>query len=110
MFRLLLIIILGTFSLVLSAQSSKEIASDNSAVRAEMMIYPNPANDFVTISFNENADQILIYNLIGKKVKIIGVQNREERININDLPAGIYIAQLIGKNNRVLASQRIQKR
>ncbi len=108
MLRILIILILGTSSVVLSAQSTKE--NDAVPTRAEMMIYPNPAFDMITISFSEIAEQIFIYNLIGKKVKTHEIQGKEEHINISDLNTGIYIAQLIGKNNKVLATQRIQKR
>ena len=62
---------------------------------SKVNIYPNPANDYITISGVENAKSISIYNVTGKVVyQSNAVKNN---INISELSQGVYIVNL--KNN-----------
>lgn len=57
-------------------------------------IYPNPANDFINLSVNDinNNNLILIYNNLGNVVKTVKINSLSDmRINISNLPAGIYV-------------------
>jgi hypothetical protein len=58
---------------------------------SEITIYPNPSKDYINISV-ENAEikNVQIYNLTGKLVK----QEKSNKININDLPVGMYIIKV----------------
>ncbi|MGC9342420.1 MAG: T9SS type A sorting domain-containing protein, partial [Bacteroidales bacterium] len=62
----------------------------------DLVLYPNPANDFVTISLQNNSgsiDEIGIYTLQGRLVKRISkvANNNEFQINITDLSSGQYL-------------------
>jgi hypothetical protein len=62
-------------------------------------IYPNPASDIVTITFDEAVDdeiQVSFLNAQGKLVKtdIIEATMAEKQINLQDLPGGIYFLKL----------------
>ena len=61
----------------------------------EFVLYPNPANEYLTID-NENIpiEEACFYNLMGQKVKQIPVNSMQTTINIQDLPAGIYIVKI----------------
>jgi alpha-tubulin suppressor-like RCC1 family protein len=61
--------------------------------------YPNPTNGIITIESEAilNAD-ILIYNTIGKLVKISKAQNNT--INISELPKGVYMVSMTNNENR----------
>jgi glutathione peroxidase len=61
----------------------------------EMSIFPNPAVNY--ISFSRNADSVEIYNLIGNSVKEFGFVNANERIDVSDLPEGLYFIKVNGK-------------
>ena len=55
-------------------------------------IYPNPANDMVTVSLkNDQPSNITIYNVMGQAVKTIYATEAKTTVNINDLSAGMYI-------------------
>lgn len=55
-------------------------------------IYPNPANDVVTVSLKNNEpSHITIYNVMGQAVKDIYATEAKTSIKINDLSAGMYI-------------------
>jgi hypothetical protein len=57
----------------------------------EITIYPNPSKDYINISVeNDEIENVQIYNLTGKLVK----QEKSNKININDLPTGMYIIKV----------------
>jgi hypothetical protein len=68
------------------------------AVTKEMIIYPNPAQDKVTVEFEAAKDGMLnygVYNLVGQKV-IMNVQSIRQGVNVimvntSALDKGVYI-------------------
>lgn len=71
--------------------------------KAILNIYPNPSNNELNIQlkdFNAGLKEMALYSLEGKKVKSIAsnidLQNEfHTKLNISDLPAGIYFLKLI---------------
>ncbi|MDR2084006.1 MAG: T9SS type A sorting domain-containing protein, partial [Bacteroidales bacterium] len=58
---------------------------------SEIAIYPNPSKDYINISVeNDKIENVEIYNITGKLVK----QEKSNKININDLPVGIYLIKV----------------
>lgn len=68
-----------------------------------LQLYPNPTKSSVNISLKNNNDvirRIEFYNLIGKKVYEIQVENKESKImNISQLKDGVYIVRVKGKKH-----------
>jgi hypothetical protein len=61
-------------------------------------MYPNPAGDYIYIDNLPEETAIRIFNLLGKQVKKSISSNKTEKIDVNDLPLGVYIIKLSGKN------------
>jgi spore coat protein CotH len=59
-------------------------------------VYPNPANEVVTIQFNNTKQRNLITftNVLGQDVFVIQSVNKSETINIANLPAGLYFIRV----------------
>lgn len=67
-------------------------------------MYPNPASEMVTVDFNAFAkpepngttvaETLNIYDLTGRIIKSEQLTNASTQINIAQLPAGVYLAQL----------------
>ncbi len=62
---------------------------------SNLMAYPNPTENMVTISGLESADETInIYDISGKEVTplvtLLQIGNQEMRIDLSRLPAGIY--------------------
>ena len=70
-------------------------------------VYPNPATDFVTIE-GEGIQQITIYDLTGKMVMDVPVENNQTRISLYGLKSGGYI--LIADGKERLIRQALIKR
>jgi len=57
--------------------------------------YPNPVvNDFLTLQANENISVINVYNTIGQKVIAKKPVTLESKVNMRNLPVGIYIVNV----------------
>jgi len=81
------------------------ITNSNSINNNERLIsiYPNPSNNILNITFNEQVNKegkIEILNSLGEIVSIVNVDVNSNKIliNINDLSSGIYIVKLKSGN------------
>ncbi len=62
-------------------------------------LYPNPASNEITIAFNNEADftkpkELKIINVLGREVKTLLIENKTQKINIEELSNGVYYLQL----------------
>ena len=55
-------------------------------------IYPNPANDFVTLS-GESLGTIRVYNALGQKVEEFEANGSELNINTAGYESGVYVVK-----------------
>ncbi len=81
--------------------------------KTDVKVYPNPFQNSTTImySFSENKNtnvQLIIYNSIGAKIKLVPINNSigSIAINRNDMPNGVYFYTMIS-NNEILASGKM---
>jgi len=73
------------------------LATEVSPAKAlAVSVYPNPAVDYIYIKNLPEKTTILIFNLQGKLIKN-SIVNETERIDVNDLPHGVYVIKLSGK-------------
>jgi hypothetical protein len=110
----LLLSLFLVFGLVLTASAQREFyySESNTVYRGSngvsIAVYPNPTSDAITISDNDLVKSITLYNLVGKRVRQFRYY-KGEVYNIEELPQGLYLLQLIDNNGRVLASTRLNK-
>ena len=57
-----------------------------------MVLYPNPANNYIRIEGLEANSEVKIYNTMGALVKVVNA-NDDEEINIGDLASGLYMVR-----------------
>lgn len=94
-----------TFKNVLSTD---ELASVNN-----ILIYPNPAKQILTLSNIQNIDlkTFEIYNIIGSLVLQVNFNNlsfeNSFNLNVKDLNKGIYLTKLIDGNNKTKTQKLI---
>ena len=68
-----------------------------------MRIYPNPATDQVTLSFDEVKEKDLVFiitNLEGKEIKqgALTIENKVSAIDLTGLKGGVFILQVAAAN------------
>jgi len=80
----------------------------NVTANNQVQIYPNPANDELTISLSENCYncRIEIINLLGETIKNIFVVEMESKITIAEIINGVYFVKVVS-NNKVQCIQKL---
>ena len=99
--RNILVLFFGTLALTVSAQTSKS--------SPQISVYPNPATDYIKLSDEDLGRNIFVSNMLGRKMRTFDIV-KGENYEIGDLPNGLYLIQIVGKNNKILATQRLIKK
>lgn len=81
--------------------------------KTEILIFPNPTIDYVTINITGYQSQNMqyfyrLYDLQGRLLKQDTANQNETQINVNDLHAAIYLLQLYS-DNKILKTFKIVK-
>ncbi len=63
-------------------------------------IYPNPSSGEMAVSKEEGIFYFTLFNMHGERILSRQLQNEVERIQIDQLPAGVYTAELINESGR----------
>lgn len=82
--------------------------------RAEISVQPNPSSEFVTFNSsgkNFKKSEIRLFDLTGKLVVHQTFSALEEaRINVSEMPEGIYIYKFIGDGNEIKTARIVVSR
>lgn len=82
----------GDYTAVYSAVPLENLSIADETISA-FSIYPNPANDIVTI-LSEGADQLMVMNALGQTILVINNPQSKASINVTDFDNGVYFIQL----------------
>ena len=100
----------NTMSTTTTYVISKWATSVSNVSRNEdnVTLYPNPAREDLNVRFDGQAGvkNIAVYNLIGKMVSIYKVQGNSAKLNLNNIPSGIYFVRLLDGNGRIIATRK----
>jgi hypothetical protein len=75
----------------------------------EITLYPNPTTDYFQISGAEQADRVVIYNIIGKQMRTFNTAPGK-LYDLAGLPNGMYLASLVSDDTGILKTFRLGKR
>ena len=84
------------------------ILSVREEIPVKPKIYPNPVKDLLTIDLLNPGTQIELYNTIGQKVNSFLINGNQQKVEMGQLPSGIYILR-IKNSNQVWEHFRIIK-
>lgn|GEM_PF-358945 len=98
-----------TVSYSLTLNGDPTVDTDEVAAAKEVKMFPNPASEYFTISANDVVDQVIVYNIIGRKVKTFNA-NDSDRYDVANLPNGMYLVSLVNTEQGVLRTMRLSKR
>ena len=76
--------------------------------KIDIIIYPNPAQDRLSISTEQDIDSIVIYDLSGRIVMRQNLNNKNSNLNIKSLSSGTYLIQIFNKG-KLLKSEKLIK-
>ena len=119
------LIILGFICLHLSAQqvsngsgasassgtSSFLSGMESNAEYPQIRIYPNPAGDRIQITISEKmiGSTIRVHSLLGTEVLSRSMAEGQEIMDVSALPQGLYLYNVIDKNNKTVLSGKFNK-
>lgn len=85
---------------------------ESKAQNSTFSIYPNPANNSITINYTGDLSQktnIEIYNYLGQEIMQSNLQSNTTAINVSDLINGIYFVKVRTDNTQKVQRLIIQK-
>ncbi len=89
-----------------------KLASAVSVVDKEQLtniiLYPNPANDFIKIKHKKAINNITIYNVTGQIIKTVKVNNNDTKIDITNLSSGLYSIKISTEEESILKKIIVQ--
>ena len=90
-----------TIEAMIEAHSDSPVSVKSEYVQPEpsLRVCPNPATDFIDV-FVEQKGQAEIINLNGKTIMTIQLKNEVNRIDISDLPKGLYVLRANGETRK----------
>ena len=78
----------------------------------DVLIFPNPVSNFVTINSSLKFNTVLIHNILG--VEILRIDNSSKqnslKIDVTNFKRGVYLTSLLNENETVLVSKKIIKK
>ena len=84
----------------------------NPEIFYDINLYPNPARDLMTMTFDQSKNIFKSYNILdmhGKTWDQGIIFSDEQNINIQKLPTGLYILSVIGENGKNLSNNKFYK-
>lgn len=107
----ILVVVLSLFcSGGIFAQNAENVEISAANIQPyELRVFPNPATDSFAVVDNYLVDEIVLYNIIGRKVRSFKHESNQ-KYSLVDLPDGMYFVSLVSHEDGVLKTLRISKR
>jgi hypothetical protein len=74
------------------------ISEGNDSDESKLIVYPNPATDYVFIQTTAGNQMLQVFNELGMLVKYVELNNTD-KTDITDLSHGVYLLQVDGEDN-----------
>ena len=98
---------------MVNVSSAVDGVADNKNIQESIVLYPNPANNKVSITLPETwatiENIISVYNTRGLLMLLKHARDKSIELDISTLPVGIYIINITGNAN-ILVSKLIKER
>jgi len=91
---------------------NKTTSNIENAIEDGLIVFPNPAKDFINIEFNENQfnnGKIQIISITGKICYQSDIKNRVTNINLKNFKSGIWFVKIQNDTNTVIRKFIIRK-
>ena len=74
-----------------------------------VVLYPNPAKNFVTLSSDVEISGIQVYNMLGKVVETATVNNLQATVDCSQFQVGQYILHITLADGRILTEKVVKR-
>ena len=87
-----------SFKIIDGKRNARFAADEDEGIQGEFLIYPNPADEFITIEYNAEEKQVLqleVFTLMGRKVyQEEGKGQIYTQLDLNEWTKGVYFAKI----------------
>lgn len=96
------------YRIPIEVHSIKTTNTVNVHLKNDVTVFPNPAQDFFSLSNDIHVDKIKIYNILGSEIKTFFHYKNAQHL-IGDLKEGMYLIRMIDKDNNVIKTTKLNK-
>jgi nitrous oxidase accessory protein NosD len=68
-------------------------ASVDEFMQSSFSVYPNPADNYIVLQNAIVGDKVVLFDVVGKKVKSFNVESESQQMDISELKTGVYFAR-----------------
>ncbi|NRB61843.1 MAG: T9SS type A sorting domain-containing protein [Saprospiraceae bacterium] len=83
---------------------------DKKEATEQIQVFPNPAVSHISLTSVEGIKEVAVYNLVGRKIKTFTNISIDKKLYIGDLTKGIYLIQIINRQNKIVTTRRVSKK
>ncbi|HPE19613.1 MAG TPA: choice-of-anchor J domain-containing protein, partial [Tenuifilaceae bacterium] len=76
---------------------------------ANLVAYPNPFSDYITVKSETKVSRVIVTNLIGQTIMNLRMDGTEGMISTSNLPRGIYLITFEGENGDRVVRKMIKE-
>lgn len=90
----------------------KNINTGISTIRSTdaVILFPNPAKDVINVIYDDaSIRSVAVFNLIGRAVKVFKTTGNSAKIELGDVPTGVYFLRLMNGQGEVVATRKFNK-
>ena len=88
--------------------TANDPSSINEVSQKMIRLFPNPTNDFITVSSPEIIYKLEIFNISGELVKSLSVTDYSSSFSVNDLLPGIYGCRITSSRGKQTSGKFIK--
>ena len=97
----------GFAATFLMEQWANSLSSEhNSIIKNQINLYPNPSKGFITIDSTKEINEVLIFDVKGKKIQRIKTKETN-KIKLNNIKSGFYFLKIKLKNKSSITKKLI---
>jgi hypothetical protein len=85
---------IGEWSVIQFIPATPGTSINRPSIAEKVKIYPNPAQNFISVELPENTTSLVFINSMGQIVKKVKPETNREKINVSAFAPGIYFMQI----------------
>ncbi|MCZ2102237.1 MAG: T9SS type A sorting domain-containing protein [Chitinophagales bacterium] len=96
------------YRIPIDVQAVKTTSVAHVSLGKDIAVYPNPAQNYFSLTNSNKVEKIKIYNMLGNEVKSFYHYNNAQHM-IGDIKPGMYLISMFDKDNNIIKTSKLNK-